>query len=162
MKPAKVILICGLLCSGKSTYAAELSKQEKAPVLSCDALMLAMFDERLGDDHERVSAKAQTYLFDLAVQHAKLGIPVILDWGFWTKQSRGSANRFFAEHNIPVEWHFVEVTDEMWRHNIEKRNAARTPGTYYVDEGLMQKCLSRFEQPEPGEMDIWYQNTMKE
>ena len=162
MKPAKVILICGLLCSGKSTYAAELSKQEKAPVLSCDALMLAMFDERLGDDHERVSAKAQTYLFDLAVQHAKLGIPVILDWGFWTEQSRGNANRFFAEHNIPVEWHFVEVTDEMWRHNIEKRNAARTPGTYYVDEGLMQKCLSRFEPPERGKMDVWYQNTMKE
>ena len=161
MKSAKVILICGLLCSGKSTYAAELSKREKAPVLSCDGLMLAMFDERLGDDHQRISAKAQAYLCDMAVQHAGLGIPVILDWGFWTKQSRMYANRFFAEHNIPVEWHFVEVCDEMWRRNIEKRNAARTPGTYYVDENLMQKCLARFEPPERKEMDVWYQNKLK-
>ena len=162
MKTAKVILICGLLCSGKSTYARELSAREKAPVLSCDELMLAMFDERLGNDHARVSAKAQAYLYDMAVRHAKLGVPVILDWGFWTKQSRLEANQLFQEREIPVEWHYVDVTEEMWRHNIEKRNAARTPGTYFVDENLMKKCLSRFEAPQREEMDVWYQNTPKE
>ena len=158
---AKVILICGLLCSGKSTYAKELSKREQAPVLSCDELMLAMFDERLGDDHGRISAKAQAYLYDMAVQLLKLEIPVILDWGFWTKQSRLEADKLFQEQGIPVEWHYVEVTDEMWRRNIEKRNAARTPGTYFVDENLMQKCLARFEPPEREEMDVWYQNKLK-
>ena len=151
-----------MLCSGKSTYAAKLSTEKSAPVLSCDGLMLAMFDERLGNDHERISAKAQAYLFYLAMQHAKLGIPVILDWGFWTKQSRLEANRFFREHEIPVEWHYVEVSDEMWRHNIEKRNASHTPGTYFVDENLMKKCLSRFEAPQREEMDIWYQNVITE
>ena len=161
MKPAKVILICGLLCSGKSTYAARISEEIKAPVLSCDALMLAMFDERLGNDHERIAGKARAYLFDMAAQLVKLEIPVILDWGFWTKEIRQAANQFFRERNIPVEWHYVAVTEEMWRHNIEKRNASRTPGTYFVDEGLMQKCLSLFEPPEREEMAVIYENTMK-
>ena len=157
----KVILICGLLCSGKSTYAEELSKKEKAPVLSCDALTLAMFDERLGNDHERITAKARAYLYDMAVQLAELEIPVILEWGFWTKQSRLNANQLFREKGIPVEWHYVDVSEEMWHHNIEKRNASHAPGTYFVDEGLKQKCLSLFEPPEREEMDLWYQNTLK-
>ena len=161
MKAAKVILICGMLCSGKSTYAKELSIKEKAPILSSDALTLALFDERLGNDHERITAKVQAYLYDMAVQLVKLEIPVILEWGFWTKQGRLYANQFFQEREIPVEWHYIEVTEEMWRHNIEKRNASHAPGTYYVDEGLMKKCLALFEPPEREEMDLWYQNTLK-
>ena len=37
----KVIMICGKLCSGKSTYAKKLQQEGKAVVLSIDEIMLA-------------------------------------------------------------------------------------------------------------------------
>lgn len=40
---AKVILICGKICSGKSTYAEQLRVQNNAVVLSTDEITLALF-----------------------------------------------------------------------------------------------------------------------
>ncbi|HOV25823.1 MAG TPA: AAA family ATPase [Pseudobacteroides sp.] len=46
---AKIIIMCGKICSGKSTYSQKLKKEINAVVLSCDELMLSLFDEQLGD-----------------------------------------------------------------------------------------------------------------
>ena len=43
---AKVILICGKICSGKSTYAEQLRIKERAAVLSVDEIMLACLNSR--------------------------------------------------------------------------------------------------------------------
>ena len=39
----KAILICGKICSGKSTYAARLKKETNAVLLSVDEIMLDLF-----------------------------------------------------------------------------------------------------------------------
>jgi hypothetical protein len=62
-------------------------------------------------------------------------------------------SRYLDEQNIPCEWHYMDVTPEQLRRNAARRNARPGPSDYIVDEGLMQKCLSAFEPPEPGEMD---------
>ena len=49
---AKVFMICGKLCSGKSTYSQHLRLSEKAVILSIDEVMLGMLDPYLGDKHE--------------------------------------------------------------------------------------------------------------
>ena len=40
---AKVFLICGKICSGKSTYARKLMENRQAVLLSADEIMLALF-----------------------------------------------------------------------------------------------------------------------
>lgn len=42
-KTAKVILICGKRCSGKSTYAERLRDKNNAVILSVDEIMLGVF-----------------------------------------------------------------------------------------------------------------------
>ena len=59
----KVILLCGKICSGKSTYAEKIIQKEKAVLLSCDELMLAIFDPLLGDKHDIISDRVQKYLY---------------------------------------------------------------------------------------------------
>lgn len=157
MEAAKAILICGKLCCGKSTYTEKLRRERKAAVLSCDDLTLALFDERLGNDHERVTQKAQAYLFRQAASFLETGIPVILEWGFWTKESREQAERFFRERGFETEWHYLEISDETWRKNIAKRNGSDS-GSYFVDEGLAEKCASLFEPPLSEEIDVWVNN----
>ena len=46
---AKLVLICGKLCCGKTTYAKRLAKEIQAVRLSCDDIMLSLFGKDLGD-----------------------------------------------------------------------------------------------------------------
>lgn len=155
---AKVIMICGKICCGKSTYAHTLRMQHKGVILSADEIMLALLPPYLGDKHEEYVHKTQTYLFNKSVEIVESGIDVILDWGFWGADDRQRAKQFFAGHNIECELHFLSLSDEEWHGRIAKRNsavAAGDPGAYFVDENLAEKCLSRFEAPRPEEVDLW-------
>lgn len=148
---AKAILICGKLCCGKSTYVKALLEQRKAMVLSCDDLMLALLPEQLGALHEEVSQKAQAYLFAQAAELLSLGVDVILEWGFWQKESRRAAEAFFRSRGFETEWHYIQVTDEEWRRRIAHRSAEAPSDAYRVDQGLMEKCQALFEEPSPAE-----------
>jgi len=154
---AKVFLICGKICSGKTTYAEKLAKKESGVILSSDELMLSLFDPLLGEKHDEISRRANAYLMELAVKIAQAGTSVILDWGFWTHGGRLEATAFFREKGVECEWHYVRVSDEQWERNIEKRNAEVLAGTvqaYFVDEGLKNKLLSRFEEPDHTEIGV--------
>ena len=149
---AKVMLVCGKVCCGKTTYTKKL--QEKGAVLlSCDELMRLLFDEYLGEKHDAVSARVQAYLFQKSLEILNAGTDVVLDWGFWTKAGREDALRLYKEQDCAAELHYLDIDDETWRQRIEKRNANRGPYDYYVDDGLREKCLARFEPPETA--DVW-------
>ena len=155
---AKLIAVCGLLCSGKSTYAAGLRERERAVALSVDEVMLALFDPQLGDSHEAVAARTRRFLLDKAAEITITGIPVVLDWGFWRRADRAALRAFCAERGIPCELHYLHISPETWRARIEKRNRAVQAGecaAYYVDENLRKKFENAFEPPERGEIDRW-------
>ena len=158
----KAILLCGKICSGKSTYAERIRKQEKAVVLSCDEVMLALFDPLLGDRHDLISHRVQGYLYKKSVEIIEAGADVILDWGLWQKKHRDAARAFYEEKGIPCQFHYIELSDENWQRNIAERNKAVQAGecdAYFIDEGLAAKFQSLFEAPAPEEMDVWYENT---
>lgn len=148
---AEVIALCGKICSGKSHYAQRLREQMPAVILSCDELTLM-----LPSEHDVLLPKVHRYLMDKAVEIVRAGASVILDFGFWGRADRDEAKAFFAEKGISLKWRYIPVSDADWRRNIEARNAAVLRGedhSYYVDEGLAQKCTRLFEAPLPGELD---------
>lgn len=85
---------------------------------------------------------------------------MVLDWGFWTKAERQNVTCYYQSKGIEYEWHYVDVTDEIWKRNIFSRNKAVLSGEseYYVDDGLLYKIQSLFETPSYEEMDVWYIN----
>lgn len=154
---AKVMLICGKLASGKSWYCRELLKKSPALLLSVDEITLRLFPKELGSRHDQVTGMVQDYLLAKAVQAVEAGADVILDWGFWSRADRQAAEEFFRSRQIETQWHYIQVSEELWRQGIARRNAAAEAGTstdYYVDEGLLAKLASRFQEPEPEEMDV--------
>ncbi|MBP3351471.1 MAG: ATP-binding protein [Lachnospiraceae bacterium] len=157
---AKVIAICGKICSGKSYYAAGLKEKENAVILSCDELTKDLFDNDLGEKHDEVALRIWTYFKKKSVELVKVGCTVILDWGFWSRENRKSLKEFYREQNIPCEWHYIDVADETWKQNIEERNCRVLNGEggsdYYLDEGLMGKLNSLWEEPASEEVDVWY------
>ena len=158
---AKVFLICGRICSGKSYYAARLRERENAVILSCDELTFALFDGKLGDAHDAMSNRMESYLRHKSVEIVRAGANVILDWGFWTAKSRADAKAYFAAHQVVSEMHYIDVSLEVWHMQIERRNEAvrhGLPNTYIVDEGLLAKLESFFQVPTSSEIDVWFKN----
>ncbi len=154
---AKVILICGKICSGKSTYAEEIRIQNKAVLLSVDEIMLNVFGQYAGERHDEYVKNLQSYLFDKSLEIVQTGSDVILDCGFWTKEHRDHAKEFYRKRGIPCELHYIDISDEEWRQRLKKRNNAVSAGetdAYYVDETLKEKFEKGFDPPSEDEIDV--------
>ena len=155
--PPKVYMMCGKICSGKSTHAEELRKEHKAVLLSVDEITLALFGQDAGEKHDEYVEKAEAYLYRKSLEIIESGISVILDWGFWTKEERAYAKQFYGSRNIPCELHYIDVSDQEWHRRLEKRNEAvcrHELEAYYVDEGLAAKFAAIFEPPDQEEIDV--------
>ena len=153
----KVYLICGKICSGKSTYAEQLRIQNNAVLLSTDEITLALFGQHCGDKHDDYVERTHSYLFNKSLELIEVGINVILDWGFWMKEERDYAREFYNSRNIECEFHYIDISDETWKARLKKRNSAiltEETTAYYVDDGLAQKCASIFEMPNADEIDV--------
>ncbi|MCH5259765.1 MAG: ATP-binding protein [Lachnospiraceae bacterium] len=155
---AKVILICGKICSGKSTYAERLRIENKAVLLSIDEIMLVMFGLYVGDKHDEYVEKTEKYLFDKSVEIIETGIDVILDWGLWTRDERRYAKEFYSARGIENEIHYLNISNETWKTRLDKRNRAVSAGeiiAYPVDDNLAAKFGAIFEMPDRDEIDVW-------
>ncbi len=153
----KVIMTCGKICSGKSTYAQKLRKELNAVILSVDEITLALLGQNAGDKLDEYVEKLEAYLFDKSVEIIDTGINVILEWGFWTKHERGYAREFYSSRGIASEFHYLAVSDKEWARRIEKRNtdiAAGRINAYYIDDGLKEKFVRIFETPGENELDV--------
>ena len=155
---AKVYMMCGKICSGKSTHAAELKSLHHAVVLSIDEITLALFGQDVGGLHDTYVERAERYLYEKSVEIIHEGINVILDWGFWTKEERSYARNYYSSKGIECEFHYIDISPQEWARRLEKRNMEIMEGkisAYYVDEGLAAKFASIFEIPAKNEIDVW-------
>ena len=154
---AKVYLICGKICCGKTSYAQKLCNDNNAVLLSVDEIMLALFGQHCGDKHDEYVERTEKYLLNKSLELICKDINVVLDWGFWTKAERESAKGFFKSRNIECELHYIDISDEVWKSRLFKRNnavIANEISVYYIDDNLAAKFASIFEVPSEDEIDV--------
>lgn len=159
---AKVIAVCGKICSGKTYYSNQIKSKENAVILSCDELTKDLFNNNLGDKHDEMAVRIRNYFKKKSAELVNTGCNVILDWGFWSADDRKNLTEFYNNKNIICEWHYIDVDDITWQKNIGERNekVLSNPdcSDYYLDEGLMEKLLSKWEAPAEDEIDVWFYN----
>ena len=156
MKKGRVIMTCGRICCGKSTYARRLKAERNAVILSLDEITLTLFPEGAGKQHDIYALRAEQYLLALSLQIVQSGADVILDWGLWTREQRNRLRAFYRSHEVENEIHYLRISRPEWERRIRKRNAGQ-PGdlsSYYVDEGLLRKAEQLFQEPSEEETDV--------
>lgn len=154
-----VYLICGKICSGKSYYARQLKQEHRAVILSTDEATSDLINNEQGEFYNVFARRVNGYLMKKAAEIDQAGADVILDWGFWTRADRQAISQYLAERGVTFQWHYMDVSEERWQAQIDRRNrrvlAGEGGSDFYVDEGLLNKVKARFEAPQRSEMDVW-------
>ena len=156
---SKVYLICGRICCGKTTYSKKICAEKNAILLSVDEIMLSLFDQCCGEElHLEYEKRIKNHLFDKSLEIIEKGFNVVLDWGFWTKDERNATKDFYKSRNIDCELHYIEIDDETWEYQLNKRNnevLENKTKAYYMEHSRALEFASMFKKPDVDEVDVF-------
>jgi predicted kinase len=103
---ARLIIVCGLPGSGKTTHARQLQSESRAirlcPDEWIDALSLDIWEE---SNRERV----ENLQWQLGQQLLNLGLAVIIEWGTWGISERDTLRLRARELGAAVELHYLSA-----------------------------------------------------
>ena len=156
----KVILVCGKICSGKSYYSKQLKDSLNAVIISPDEATYELINNEQGEFYNVFSERLNKYLTRKVGEIAKAGANVIFERGLWSSKDRKEIKEYYKNNDVDCEIHYVCVDDDTWKQNITERNQRVLDGNggsdFYLDEGLMKKLESKWEEPTEDEYDVIY------
>jgi predicted kinase len=145
----RLVLLCGLPASGKTTLARELSEAYGAVRLNPDEWELA-----LGVDpfDEAFQVRLEAQFSELAERLLALGTSVILEWGFWARSEREEKREMARSLGAAVELRFLDVPyDELVRRVLERH----ANGGLAITESHMDAYRAVFQPPTDEELSLF-------
>jgi predicted kinase len=146
-----LFLICGLPGSGKSTLAKRIERERPALRLTPDEWM-----ERIvgtGYD-EGKRAAIESLQWDIAQRALALGVDVVLESGFWSRDERYRFRARAVELGADSKLIFLDVPLEELRRRLATRNETLpADSNFRVDLGQLDIWTSMFERPTPDELE---------
>ena len=156
----KVIIVCGKICSGKSYYSKLLKESLNAVIISPDEATYELINNEQGEFYNVFSERLNKYLTKKVGEIAQAGANVIFERGLWTSEDRKNIKEYYKNIGIECKIHYVCVDNETWKINITERNKRIDEGKggsdFYLDEGLLKKLESKWEEPTEDEIDFIY------
>src|SRR5688572_7952643 len=119
-----LFLICGLPGSGKTTLARQLEESQSALRLCPDEWIAGILaDANDLVELDRLRTPVESLQWDLAKRALVLGINVILENGFWSREERESYRSQAEALGARVELRYLDVPrEELWE-RLSRRNA---------------------------------------
>jgi predicted kinase len=141
--------LCGKIGSGKTTLARRLRAETGGIIVNLDELMAPLFGQTLGRErYVKNLAICSDFVFSVADQILDSGLPVIFDFGFWSREDRLQAAGRFSGRKIAFL--YCPIDDAEQRKRVFQRNAS-TDKTYSFTEDQLRFLNSFFEEPSASE-----------
>lgn len=150
---ATLFLICGLPGSGKTTLAKQLEYSIPALRLSPDEWIAPLLlDATDTAELDRLRSPIEAVQWNVAERLLTLGINVVLEWGFWSREERNYYRNQAEALGAQVQLRYLQVErDELWA-RLSQRNANLPAGTFVVTEAQLDLWSSWFEPPAADEL----------
>jgi predicted kinase len=122
----RLIVVCGLPGSGKTTHARALAASEGAVRFAPDEWMEAL---SLGLWEEEARARIEALQWKLAQELLPLGVNVIIEWGTWGRSERDTLRLRAHELGARVELHYLSAPlDVLWE-RVRRRGMEDPPAS---------------------------------
>ena len=148
----RLVLICGLPASGKTTLARQL-----APTIPAIRLDKDQWTTELGldvwDDELRLRVEAQ--LWALAQELLAHEQSVILEWGHWARVERDEKRLGARALGVGVELRYLEVPLEELIERAERRNTTGEWTAAPMTRAHFEEWATVFEPPDEDEMQLF-------
>lgn len=147
-------LMVGLPCSGKTTLAKKLEREQFALRLTTDEWHIQLFGQDAQEsEHDARHSLIETMLWNIASRALELRMNVILDFGFWAREEREDYRSRAKALGASSEIHFLDVpTDELMR-RLTARNLQSSPSNFYISEEMMKPWINFFQRPTSDEIE---------
>ena len=152
----QLYLICGFIGSGKTTYSKKLAEEIGALRFSADDWMIPLFGEHMEREvfDQRLNTLKKLFK-DSTSQLAKLNVPVIFDFGFWSRTEREAFLSWAEEAGLTCEMRYLDVPFDVCRERAIKRNSNSVDQIYQMTPEMLDLFWSRFEIPANDERVEW-------
>jgi predicted kinase len=151
---ATLFLICGLPGSGKTTIAREIEFSQSALRLCPDEWIATLLSDNSDIvELDRLRTPVESVQWEVAKRVLNLGINVVLENGFWSREERTNYRSQAEALGAQVKLIYLNVNrDELWA-RLSKRNENLPPGTFVVREDQLDLWLSWFQPPTADEIE---------
>jgi predicted kinase len=148
-KQARLVLLCGLPASGKTTLARELAEAYGAIRLNPDEWELALGIDPFDAEFQ---VKLEAEFSRLAQRLLALGTSVVLEWGFWVRSERDEKREMGRSLGAAVELRFLDAPyDELVRRVVDRH----AKGGLAITESHMEQYRGIFQPPTDDELALY-------
>ena len=147
-REARLIILCGLPGSGKTTLGRALESRLRAVRFAPDEWMHALALDYYDEDRR---GKIEAVQWKLAQQLLALGLIVIIEWGTWGRSERDALRLGARALGAAIELRYLDAPPDVLFERIQRRGMENPP----VDRGAMERWFEIFQAPTPEEMTLY-------
>jgi predicted kinase len=145
---ARLIVVCGLPGSGKTTLARALESRFGAvrfcPDEWMDALSIDIYDEEK-------RGKIEALQWKLGQELLALGVTVIVEWGTWGRSERDSLRLGARALGAAVELYYLSAPEDVLFERIQRRAREDPP----MERDAVRQWFEIFQAPAEEEMALF-------
>jgi predicted kinase len=144
----RLIIVCGLPGSGKTTLSKILESRLRAVRLSADDWLDAL---SINLHREDMRGKIEALQWRIAQELIVLGLTVIIEWGTWARSERDALRLGARALGAAVELHFLFAPVDVLFNRLQNRGGENPP----IERDAISRWFETFQVPEPEETALF-------